>query len=168
VEERKQEPAAILARYAGGPAKLAAVIAGLEESQLDLSESSDSWSIRQIVHHVADGDDLWKIPIMAALGNDQGTFSLHWYWDKPQDEWATSWDYAGRPIESSIDLFTANRRRTAELLQRSPDAWERSIWIQLPDGDRRRASVGFMVEMQANHVDGHVDDINRIRGLHGL
>jgi hypothetical protein len=168
MEEERPSPQEILARYAGGPAQLAAAIAGLEEPQLDLAETADSWSIRQIVHHVADGDDLWKIPILAALGNGDGVFSLLWYWDRPQDEWVRSWDYAGRPIEPSLDLFSANRRRTAELLGRSADACERSLWIQLPDGDRRRASVGYMVEMQANHLDEHLDDIRRIRQLHGV
>jgi uncharacterized damage-inducible protein DinB len=168
VEDKRPNPTAILARYVGGPAQLAAAITGLDDPQLDLAESSASWTIRQIVHHVADGDDLWKTPILAALGNDDGVFTLRWYWDRPQDEWATSWDYAGRPVESSLDLFSANRRRTAELLARTPDAWERSLWIQLPDGDKRRASVGYIVQMQADHLDGHIDDIRRIRELHGV
>jgi len=40
------------------------------------------------VHHLADGDDIWTICIKAALGNSEGLFSLQWYWDKPQTEWA--------------------------------------------------------------------------------
>jgi len=45
-----------------------------------------AWTIRQIVHHVAGGDDLWKAAIKAAIGNSRGLFSYCWYWDKPQDE----------------------------------------------------------------------------------
>ena len=166
--EQERNSEAILARYADGPAQLECAISGLKESELDLALGSDSWSIRQIVHHLADGDDIWKIAIKAALGNSGGTYHLMWYWDKPQEEWAESWDYAGREIESSLGLLRANRRHMVELLQQVPDAWERYIFIPRPDGERRRATVGYMVEMQANHVPGHIDDIRRIRQAHGV
>jgi len=166
--EQERNSEAILARYADGPAQLESAISGLKESELDLAQGSDSWSIRQIVHHLADGDDIWKIAIKAALGNSGGTYSLLWYWDKPQEEWAECWDYAGRGIESSLALLRANRRHMVELLQQIPDAWERYIFIQRPDGERRQATVGYIVEMQANHVPGHIDDIRRIRQVHGV
>lgn len=166
--EQERSPEEILTRYADGSAQLESAISGLKESELDLAQSSDSWSIRQIVHHVADGDDIWKIAIEAALGNSSGTYSLLWYWDKPQDEWVESWDYAGRGIESSLGLFRANRRRMVQLLQQIPDAWERHIFIQQPDGERRQTAVRYIVEMQANHVQGHIEDIRRIREVHGV
>ena len=166
--EQEHNIEAILARYAEGPAQLESAIAGLEEPELDLALSSDSWSIRQIVHHLADGDDIWKIAIKAALGNNGGTYTLQWYWDKPQVEWSESWHYAGRGIASSLDLLRANRRHIVELLQQTPDAWERHVYIPCPDGERRQATVEYVVEMQANHVPGHVDDIRKIRQAHGV
>jgi uncharacterized damage-inducible protein DinB len=166
-QERSRE--AILDRYGDGPAQLESAISGLEEPELDLARSTGSWSIRQIVHHVADGDDIWKIAIKAALGNSGATWSLLWYWDKPQDEWAEGWAYAGRGIESSLALFRANRRHTVQLLAQIPDAWERCIFLQQPDGEERsQETVGDMVEGQADHVYGHIDDIRRIRELHGV
>ena len=102
--EQGHDPAAILARYTDGVAQLEAAIVGLTESDLDIAQAADTWTIRQIVHHVIDGDDLRKVCIKAALGNSEGIFSLQWYWDKPQDEWVESWDYAGRAIESFTDV----------------------------------------------------------------
>jgi hypothetical protein len=168
VTEQERNIEAILARYAEGPAQLESAIAGLEEPELDLTLGDDSWSIRQIVHHLADGDDIWKMSIKAALGNSGGTYHLMWYWDKPQVEWAESWGYAGRGIESSLGLLRANRRHMVELLRQIPDAWERYVYIPWPDGERRRATVGYVVEMQANHVPGHVEDIRKIRQAHGV
>ncbi len=81
----------VLCRYAEGPARLEAALAGLTEAQLDLTLAAGGWSIRQIAHHVVDGDDLWKTPIKAALGCPSEPFSLLWYWDHPQDEWAERW-----------------------------------------------------------------------------
>ena len=44
-------PSATLALYAHGPAQLDAVLMGLTESDLNLAQTSDAWTIRQIVHH---------------------------------------------------------------------------------------------------------------------
>ena len=43
--EQERNPEAILACYAGGPAQLESAISGLKESELDLAQSSDSWSM---------------------------------------------------------------------------------------------------------------------------
>ena len=65
-----------LARYASGPDQLEAAIAGLAPADLDLALDDDSWTIRQIVQHVVDGDDLWRIGIKAALGDTMSAFDL--------------------------------------------------------------------------------------------
>jgi uncharacterized damage-inducible protein DinB len=111
--EQAHNPGATLALYAEGPAQLEAVLMGLTESEQNLARASDSWTIRQIVHHLADGDDIWKTCIKAALGNSEGLFSLQWYWDKPQTQWAENWKYANRRIEPSLACF---RHRTGVLI----------------------------------------------------
>jgi uncharacterized damage-inducible protein DinB len=98
----------VLEDYADGPNRLEAAIAGLPETGLDVALSSDSWTIRQIVHHVADGDDIWKVFIKRAIGNPEGEFTLEWYWQIPQDEWAEHWAYGRRAIEPSLALFRAS------------------------------------------------------------
>jgi len=166
--EPKRDPATLLARYGDGPARLEAAIAGLTEAELDLARSADTWTIRQIVHHVVDGDDLWQTCTKAALAADEGVFSLQWYWDIPQDRWVEIWDYAGRPVESSLERFRANRRHIVDLLQRIPDAWERSIRIQWPRGQEEQVTVWDVIDMQAGHTMGHIDDIRAIRRAHGV
>jgi uncharacterized damage-inducible protein DinB len=164
--EQAYDPGATLALYADGPAQLEAVLMGLTESDLNLARTSDSWTIRQIVHHLADGDDLWKTCIKAALGNSEGLFSLQWYWDKPQTEWAENWKYADRSIEASLALLRANRRHIAELVQQTPNAWEKSIRLKWPEGEEERITIGEVLEDQASHVVGHINDIRMIRQAH--
>ena len=167
--EQTRDPDAILARYADGPAQLEAAIAGLAETDLDLAQSGDTWTIRQLVHHVVDGDDIWKVCIKGALGNSGGVFTLQWYWDIPQDTWVERWDYAGRAIEPSLALFRANRRHVVQLVGRIPDGWERHMRIRWPHrADEERITVGDVIEMQANHVAYHVDDIRAIRETHSV
>ena len=156
------------ALYTDGPTLLDSALSGLSETDLDLALSADSWSIRQIVHHLADGDDIWKICIKAALGNSDGVFTLQWYWDRPQMEWSANWEYASRDIESSLALLRANRRHIMELVQQIPDAPEKSIWLQRPDGQKERITIGWIIEMQARHVVEHIKDIQAIRLAHHI
>jgi len=159
----------ILAQYADGPAQLEAALNGLTESDLNLALTADSWSIRQMVHHLADGDDIWKICIKAALGNSEGLFTLQWYWDKPQMEWSENWKYASRSIEPSLALLRANRQHIVELVQQTPNAWEKSIRLKWPDRqEEERITIGDVLLMQARHIVGHINDIQTIRREHGI
>jgi hypothetical protein len=166
--EQTRDPDVLLARYADGPAQLEAALAGLGETDLDVAQTAGTWTIRQIVHHIADGDDLWKTCIKIALGNSSGLFSLRWYWDIPQGVWVERWDYAGRAIEPSLALFRANRRHMVQLVQQIPDAWDRCARIVWPDGQEKPISVGYVIEMQGGHAMSHIDDIRTIRQSHNL
>ncbi|RLC82320.1 MAG: hypothetical protein DRJ03_15820 [Chloroflexi bacterium] len=162
MSKRASDPTAILARYVNGPTELEAAIVGFTEAELDTALDDESWTIRQIVHHVVDGDDIWKICVKIALGNSEATFSLQWYWDLPQTRWAESWAYAERPLEPSLALFAANRRHVEQLVQAIPGAWEREIMVEWPHQEKERVTVGWVIEMQASHVMGHVEDIQNI------
>lgn len=154
--------AEILARYLTGPEKLAQVVSGLAETQLDTAPRPGSWTVRQIVHHLADGDDLWKGFIKQAIGNPGGEFSLAWYWSMPQDEWAARWQYAARDIEPSLALFRSIREHIGQLLETNPHAWHNKLTVQLPQGKSETVTIGEIVEMQAHHVEHHLSAIRDI------
>jgi len=158
----------IITRYTAATDVLEAAIRGLDESQLDLSLSADSWSIRQIVHHLADGDYLWKEFILRAAGNPELEFSLAWYWCIPQDEWAQRWVYARRDIAPSLALMRASRQHAVELLKCIPGIWEKSLPIPTHVGGQQMATVTEVVEMQARHVEEHAGEIRKIRLAHGV
>jgi uncharacterized damage-inducible protein DinB len=158
-----ESQASVVAGYAEGPAQLEQAIAGLQDADLDAPPVQGGWTIRQIVHHIADGDDLWKAGIKAALGNEEGEFTLEWYWTVPQDLWASRWAYAARPIDVSLALFKATRAHVIQLLTHVPDAWSRSITVRKPSGETARLTVGAVVEMQTDHLQHHVRRILAIR-----
>lgn len=157
----------IFAQYADGPVQLEKSLKGLSESDLDRAPSAGGWSIREIVHHISDGDDIWKFCIKMALGNEQAEFHLEWYWALPQTHWASNWAYTHRSINTSLDLLRINRKHILDLLTQRPDGWERAVEIREPDGKITSVSVGFVVEMQANHVFHHIKRIQDIRQEHG-
>ena len=157
----------ILAQYADGPALLDSAIAGLSESDLNLALSDASWSIRQIVHHIVDGDDIWKTCIKAALGNSDALFSLQWYTTKPQMEWAESWAYS-RSLESSLVLYRANRHHIVDLIEHIPGACEKSALLQRPGKEDIRITVFDVIELHVQHLADHIKDIEAIRHAHNI
>lgn len=138
-------------------------LAGLSENELDFISSKGGWSIRQIVHHVTDGDDIWKSYIKIALGNEQAEFTLKWYLAFPQTEWAEKWNYKNRPVDVSLNLFKANRNHILQLLEHVPDCWNKSALFRDSGGEIEELPVGFVIKMQTDHVVHHTKRILEIR-----
>jgi hypothetical protein len=158
----------ILAHYVDGPMQLERALAGLAESNLDLALDPDSWSIRQIVHHIVDGDDIWKTCIKTALGNSNAVFSLQWYTEKPQMEWAAIWAYASRTLDSSLTLFRANRGHIVDLLEHIPGACEKSVRLQRPRKPQIWITIFDVLELHVQHLADHIKDIQAIPQAHGI
>lgn len=159
---------AALALYANGASLLRQALAGVPDRGLDAQMPEGGWSIRQYVHHVTDGDQLWTGCIRLALGGAGEGFDLRWYWAKPQVEWAEVWNYAVREIEPSLALLEANRQHVVRWIWGLSDSLARSTSCTWTDGSKRVVSVGEVVHSQGNHVVGHCEDIRRIRAAHGL
>jgi hypothetical protein len=110
----------LLSRFLQGPAMLEQAVAGLRDVDLDAPPSQGGWTI--------------------ALGNEEGEFTLEWYWRLPQDAWADRWCYAHRPLDVSLALFRATRAHIAQLLEHVPDGWSRSV--SCSDAARNGTGVG--------------------------
>ena len=151
-----------IARYISGPAYLEHTLAGLDESEFDIASAVGKWTIRQIVHHIVDGDDLWKICIKQALGNEQSKFSLDWYRTLSQDAWADRWAYSQRSVDVSLALLKAIRNHVSQLIENVPDGWNKSVGFREPNGEIVRITVGFIIQMQVDHVRHHVEQIEAI------
>ncbi|HPR87722.1 MAG TPA: DinB family protein [bacterium] len=156
-----------LSRYREGPHQLEQVVMPLSEADLDARPAQGGWTIRQIVHHIVDGDDIWKMCIKMAMGNEDGEFALEWYWALPQQTWAERWAYAKRSLDVSLALFRAERAHVVQLLESAPEVWERSVTLRTPKGEVERVPVGFVVQMQADHVAHHIERIHAILAERG-
>jgi uncharacterized damage-inducible protein DinB len=152
----------ILELFKQGPGILENALKGLSNSELDYSPSNGGWTIRQIIHHLVDGDDLWKSYIKIALGNEKAEFTLKWYLAFPQTEWAKRWSYEKRSIDISLALLKAIREHIIQLLEYVPDGWNKSAQFRDSNGEIEVVPVGFVIKMQADHVVHHIDRISAI------
>ncbi|MDH5315246.1 MAG: bacillithiol transferase BstA [Gemmatimonadota bacterium] len=104
--------AAILA-IAEAPARLRTAVQGLDDSQLDTPYRPGGWTVRQVVHHVADSH--LNAYIRFKLGLTEAEPRI-----KPYDEtrWAELPDSSG-PVAVSLDLLAALHTRWVSLLERT-------------------------------------------------
>lgn len=152
----------ILSRFREGPALLEQTVSSLRDSELDFKPSTGGWSIRQIVHHITDGDEIWKLGIKMAIGNEQAEFSLGWYSSQTQDTWADRWAYNRRSIGVSLSLLKAIREHLLQLLASVPEAWDRVVVVRTQQEKIERVPVGFVIQMQADHLFHHLERIRAI------
>jgi uncharacterized damage-inducible protein DinB len=160
-------PEEILSRFVAGPDQLEAALSGLSESDLDLALAPGEWSIRQIVHHLADSDDTWAMCIKMALGAPGSIFDLYWYLgNKP---WADALDYTDRGIEPAVALFRTQRLYIAQLLERIPAGWRYDVILKAPWAlDGRPMRMDALINLLIEHAAEHVEEIQKVRAKHGL
>lgn len=101
---------------AEAPAKLRAAVAGLSQQQLDTQYRPGGWTVRQVVHHLADSHMNSFTRFKLALTENEPTI-------KPYDEalWAELPDSKG-PIDSSLTLLDSLHQRWVSLLNAIPPA----------------------------------------------
>lgn len=157
-----EDPEREISRYRKGPDLLAQAVIGLRDSQLDARPAGGGWSVREIVHHIADGDDIWKMAIKMAIGNEQAEFDLGWYSSLAQVTWSDRWAYSRRSIETSLSLLRASREHVVQLLACVPEAWNRSVVVHTPKAGIEQVPVGFVIQMQADHITHHLERIHTI------
>lgn len=102
--------ASLLADIATLPAQVRAAVVGLNEAQLDTPYRPGGWSVRQVVHHLADSHANGFIRNKLALTEPNPTI-------KPYDEerWAELPD-STLPVEVSLRMLESIHERWAALL----------------------------------------------------
>jgi hypothetical protein len=153
----------LLREYKESPEILAEAVRDLSDAELDQTPDDENWSIREIVHHIIDGDSLWTAFIKQALGGQDRPFELFWYWDLTQDEWAEKWSYGTRPIEPGLALLQANRDYLVSLLSSNSEAGSHSLEIPSPDGDSDTWSVRRAMLWNLKHTQVHLEEIKNIQ-----
>ncbi|MCR2802761.1 YfiT family bacillithiol transferase [Paenibacillus soyae] len=93
------------------PSLMRQAVQGLTEEQLRIPYREGGWTIRQVVHHVADSHMNSYIRFKLALTEDNPTIRPY-----HEDRWAELPDTELEPIETSLQLLDSLHRRWVRLL----------------------------------------------------
>lgn len=98
------------------PKQLSAAVSGLSDAQLDTPYREGGWTIRQVVHHVADSHMNAFIRARMALTEDKPTIKPY-----EEAEWAKLPD-AGLPVGISLAILENLHHRWTIMLELLPEA----------------------------------------------
>ena len=107
----------LIAEIAAAPEHLREAVRGLNDDQLDTPYRPEGWTVRQVVHHVADSHMHSNIRMRFALSADEPTITPY-----PEDVWAKFPDARNLPVDVSLALLDNLHHRWVTLLKSLSDA----------------------------------------------
>ena len=140
-------------RYARGPARLKAALAGVAEEAVQWRPGTGKWSVHEVVCHCADSE-LNAAARIRYLVAEKAPVIVGY----DQEEWARRFDYHQHPLDTALLTVEAVRANTVALLRRLPaDAWTR-------EGRHTESGpygVDDWLDTYAKHLEKHSGQIER-------
>jgi uncharacterized damage-inducible protein DinB len=133
-------------------------VRGLNDGQLDTPYRPDGWTVRQLVHHIADSHANAYIRVKLALTED-------WPQIKPYDEaaWARLED-SKLPIEISLSWLAAVHRRWLAVFDSLADEqWNRG-YLHPENGKRSLRDVLPHYAWHSRHHTAHITNLRARMG----
>lgn len=137
------------------PAKLRAAVDDLSDEQLDTPYRPDGWTIRQVVHHVADSHINSICRFKLGLSEDTPTI-------KPYEEalWAEMADAKNAPVDLSLNVIDGVHARWTMLLKSmSKTDFERKI----NHPERGAMTLNSLLALYDWHSRHHTAHVTKLR-----
>jgi uncharacterized damage-inducible protein DinB len=141
------------------PAAVRAATQGLNDAKLDTPYRDGGWTVRQVVHHVADSHLNAYVRCRLALTETEPTI-------KPYEEsaWAKLEDAAHSPIDVSLRLLEPLHERWVTLL-RSVPADEFARTFRHPEhGVKTLDWMLFLYAWHGKHHTAHITELRKQKG----
>lgn len=150
---------AAIDRIAALPAEMRAAVGGLDDRQLDTPYRPDGWTVRQVVHHVADSHMNGLTRTKLALTENNPVI-------KPYDQnaWATLGDMR-LPIDVSLGVIDGIHARWAAVFRSMSDAQFARTMVHPERGITM--TLDFQVHDYSWHSSHHLAHITRLRQREG-
>ena len=158
-ESTAEERTAMMDEIEAAPGLLRAAVAGLDDARLDTPYREDGWTVRQVVHHVADSHMNGYVRFRWALTEEGPTVKPY-----EQTDWALLPDAKSAPVDVSLDLLDTLHRRWLILLRAlSPEDFGRT-WSAPDFGELR---IDALLQLYAWHGRHHTAHVTSLREREG-
>lgn len=147
-----------IAQIAACPQLLRKAVEGLSDSQLDTPYRDGGWTVRQVIHHVADSHMNAFMRFRWTVDEDNPTIKTY-----DQDGWATFPDMK-LPIEPSFKIIEGLHERWVTFLKGLPDdAWSRTA----VHPERGKVTLDDFLDIYSDHGANHTGQITGLRAQKG-
>lgn len=153
-EERNSKISAIRAF----PPIIRAAVDGLSDQQLDTPYRDGGWTVRQVVHHIADSHAHAYLRLKLLMTENHPTIKTY-----DQDVWAALPD-SRLPVESSLRMLDGLHERWAGFLDLLPVAtWSRTG----THPEQGEVTMDDLLELYSWHGAHHAGQITDLRARQG-
>ena len=133
-------------------------VQGLNDAQLDTPYRDGGWTVRQVVHHVADSHANAYLRFKWVIAEEYPTIKTY-----DQDVWATLPD-SRLPVECSLVILDGLHERWSALLDSLPQAaWSRKAMHP----ERGEVTMDDLLDIYADHGAHHAGQITDLRKRKG-
>ena len=138
------------------PERLAAAVTGLDDAQLDTPYREGGWTVRQVVHHVADSHLNAHQRTRLALTEDRPTILAY-----DEKAWAELPDVLALPVAPSLAILEGLHVRWVSLLEQLDEAaWRRTLVH--PEVEQPIA-IWWLAALYEWHSRHHVAHVTHLR-----
>jgi uncharacterized damage-inducible protein DinB len=133
------------------PATFRALVAPLSDAQLDTPYRPGGWTVRQVVHHVADSHMNAFIRIKLALTEDAPTIKTY-----EEQLWAELPDVKRTPVDVSLRILEALHERWIALLRGMAESDFQKVLVHPDLGRMTIDEVLALYEWHGRHHAAHI------------
>jgi uncharacterized damage-inducible protein DinB len=152
-------PQDLVSRYLAGADALFPAIAELSADDLNAHPVPGTWNIRQIVLHLMDSDLITSDRMKRVIAEENPVLIGF-----NETAFARNLHYESLDAEMAADVFAKNRRLTAEILRRLPDAAFARFGTH---NERGKVTLAELVQLMVYHLDHHMRFVTEKRKLLG-
>jgi hypothetical protein len=146
--------AVLLERYAAAPDRLEELVASVPAPALTFKPTGESWSVQQIVVHLADNEVVDFTRARMALSMSAQPIVRY-----DEAEWASDFRYEEEDIAPVLTGFRVLRTRTLRLIRAVPGSWWVRSYLR-PEGGQR--TLDQWLEGTVGHFDEHMTQARRV------
>lgn len=133
----------------------------LKEETLDMPYRPGGWTIRQLIHHIADSHHHCYNRIRWTLTEDSPTIKAY-----DQDAFGDMYDYKHAPIAFSMSHIEALHQKIVYILnQSSPEEWDRKFSHPEWEGETDLKTLTLLYAWHSMHHFAHIRNaLNEVKG----
>ena len=145
--------AALIERYARGPALLKAALKKVPAEAMQWRPAPGKWSAHEVIVHCADSETNAYARIRYLLAEEQPVIQGY-----DQDRWAKALDYHTLPVDVALATVEAVRANTVPVLKRMSERdWQR-VGTHSESG---RYLAEDWLKIYAEHLEKHTGQLER-------
>jgi hypothetical protein len=139
---------------AQGTDLIKAALSKVPAEAMDFKPAPHKWSVHEVIVHLADSEANAYVRLRKIIAENGSSITVY-----DQDIWAQELQYASSDLDAALNLFSALRQASVDLLRRTPEIVWATHAVNHPE--KGSYTLDDWLRTYSNHIPGHVKQIER-------